>query len=587
MLLFKNYLKAVFCFTYSNADNLSRRQLLANAEIRLTNNVATGIEALDADHPVDQDSSIDFVVPIVDSSILCAEKKWMVKRRKKFQNRNYKPRWIKGADFDTQEPATFLAPDFSRFKEMSMIDIFEEFIDEEIIQHFVVETRKYAHFLNCPDPKISANEIRCFIAILFLSGYNHLPSKRHFWDAGEDMKNMAVSQAMRRDRFLQICRFIHCTDNTNINTNDKAWKIRPVMEMLKLRCISNFVPERELAYDESMVKYFGRHGCKQFIRGRPIRFGYKIWSLNTKDGYLVNFELYQGKGPKSNAEYDSFFGKAASPLLVLLDEIPDEKRNLNYNLYMDNLFSGAALFSFLRFRGYSAVGTIRENRIPKNCPLLNKKAFGKKDRGYFETAMERNDGHLYVRWMDNAVVTMLSTSCGVEKVSHVKRFSQKHKRNIMIPRPHVIANYNTFMGGTDQMDQNLGCYRIGVRGKKWYWPLLTWMMDVACQNSWILYNKSGRPKISQLSFKRELVNVYLKKYGVIPKASGRPFSSPGSHSRVPDAIRYDHTDHLIKRANENKKIRCSGDSCKSIMRTKCTKCNVGLCVDCFVPFHSL
>ncbi|KAK9720455.1 hypothetical protein QE152_g22049 [Popillia japonica] len=75
------------------------------------------------------------------------------------------------------------------------------------------------------------------------------------------------------------------------------------------------------------------------------------------------------------------------------------------------------LFSFLKFRGYSAIGTIRENRIPKECPLLDKRAFVKRDRGYFETAMERCDGHLFVRWMDNSVVTMISSSCAMLSTS--------------------------------------------------------------------------------------------------------------------------------------------------------------------------
>jgi hypothetical protein len=64
-------------------------------------------------------------------------------------------------------------------------------------------------------------------------------------------------------------------------------------------------------------------------------------------------------------------------LLLLLDEIPENKREFKYNIYMDNLFSGAALFSFLKLRGYSAIGTIRENRIPKKYPLTNKKLFKK------------------------------------------------------------------------------------------------------------------------------------------------------------------------------------------------------------------
>jgi hypothetical protein len=98
----------------------------------------------------------------------------------------------------------------------------------------------------------------------------------------------------------------------------------------------------------------------------------------------VNFDLYQGKNLKSNSDYEKLFGKAASPLLVLLDEIPDYKRKLKYNIYMEIYFRVPHYFHFLRFRGYSAIGTIRENRIPKNCPLTNKTIFKKKSRGYFE-----------------------------------------------------------------------------------------------------------------------------------------------------------------------------------------------------------
>jgi len=49
---------------------------------------------------------------------------------------------------------------------MSATGIFENVIDTEIIEHLVVETRRYALFLNAPVPKITAEDIRCFIVIL-------------------------------------------------------------------------------------------------------------------------------------------------------------------------------------------------------------------------------------------------------------------------------------------------------------------------------------------------------------------------------------------------------------------------------------
>jgi len=40
----------------------------------------------------------------------------------------------------------------------------------------------------------------------------------------------------------------------------------------------------------------------------------------------VNINNNQGKNPKSHSDHEKLFGKAVSPFLVLLDEIPDEKK---------------------------------------------------------------------------------------------------------------------------------------------------------------------------------------------------------------------------------------------------------------------
>ena len=40
-----------------------------------------------------------------------------------------------------------------------------------------------------------------------------------------------------------------------------------------------------VSIDESMMPYYGSHSCKMFIKGKPIRFGYKLWCLCESDGY--------------------------------------------------------------------------------------------------------------------------------------------------------------------------------------------------------------------------------------------------------------------------------------------------------------
>lgn len=205
-----------------------------------------------------------------------------------------------------------------------------------------------------------------------MSGYNQVPSNRHYWEQDQDLQNILVSNSMRRDRFFKNMKFLHCTDNNNLNANDKVWKLRNIMEKIKSRCIDNFIPVQNINYDESMIKYFGRHSCKQFIRGKSIRFGYKIWFLNSTDCFLINFDIYQGKLPNGKPNYENIFGKCTAPLIYVLENLPPEKRKIPFCVFFDNLFTSSNLLSFLRDSGYSGTGTIRENRLDKDFPLIEK-----------------------------------------------------------------------------------------------------------------------------------------------------------------------------------------------------------------------
>ena len=44
-----------------------------------------------------------------------------------------------------------------------------------------------------------------------------------------------------------------------------------------------------------MAPYFGKHNAKIYIRGKPIRFNYKLWSLCGNDGFPYQLNIYTGK----------------------------------------------------------------------------------------------------------------------------------------------------------------------------------------------------------------------------------------------------------------------------------------------------
>lgn len=477
-------------------DNLSSRQLRAGAETVLADGRRTG--GCDSDEDEGEDEQQGDKPPNISSGAgdesaganLASGIKW------------------KNGDL-VKSSAIFPDPNFAAYRNLSPVELFELFFDDSVIDLLVEQTRSYALFLNMPDPEVTKEEIKCFLGVLVLSGYNRLPGKKCYWDSGTDMRNEMVYNAMRRNRFVQIMRFLHCADNTSLTLSDKLTKLRPLMKLLKAKFLQHFQPVRQLSYDESMIEYYGRHGCKQFIRGKPIRFGYKVWCLNAKNGYLANFEVYQGKqkDTATSTQYEKVVGKAAAPLLEMADELPVDVRHLPFHFYFDNLFTSLHLLRHLKEKNYEATGTVRQNRVPKECPIARPDFIKRKTRGYEEHALS-DDGIIIVRWMDNSVVTIASTVHGVEPMSSADRYSRAQKKRIKVPRPTAVTQYNCFMGGTDQMDANVGAYRIAIRGKKWWWPIFTWLCDVAISNGWALIRSTGS-NITQLEFRRQIAQSYL------------------------------------------------------------------------------
>ena len=279
----------------------------------------------------------------------------ITKRRKSSKEQRVR-QWKK--DDIVEKELLFPMPDVSEYRNMSCYQVTELFLDCEVISFLVDQLTKYALQKNMPDPKVTTEEMKCFLGILVLSGYNNLPGKKCYWDSSEDMRNHMVYNAMRRDRFIQILRFIHCADNTALYQKDKMGKLRPLMNMMKKRFMKHFKPTQELNYDESMIEYYGRHGCEQCIRGKPISFGYKVWCLNTKSGYLLNFEVYQGAIPNANIQYEELYGKAVAPMLQMIDSFPEEMKPLPFRFYFDNLFTGIPLLSHFKYLGYGGTGTV-------------------------------------------------------------------------------------------------------------------------------------------------------------------------------------------------------------------------------------
>ncbi|MGH0127209.1 UNVERIFIED_CONTAM: hypothetical protein FKN15_074544 [Acipenser sinensis] len=103
---------------------------------------------------------------------------------------------------------------------------------------------------------------------------------------------MAISEAISVNRFEDLLVHFHCADNAKLIANDKLAKMHPLFDMMNTQFTAHWPVEQDLDVDDAVFAYYGRHSGKQFMRGKPIQWGYKVWCLNTCLGYLVRFDTY-------------------------------------------------------------------------------------------------------------------------------------------------------------------------------------------------------------------------------------------------------------------------------------------------------
>ncbi|KFM73653.1 PiggyBac transposable element-derived protein 3, partial [Stegodyphus mimosarum] len=511
---------------YVGMDNLSGNQLRANAEIRFRgkSNIILS-QSVNKDIANENSNDEDNTPPLKKKRFI-EKRKWVMSDLTNVQREkwNWNEDWNRSMEISSKSPC----------------NLFEQFFDDDVLDYIVYHTKLYARQKGNHVFDITSEEMKAFIGILIVSGYVAVPRRRMFWENSDDTKNIAVSNAMRRNRFEEIMKYLHFCDNNNIDKEDKYAKLRNMMCMINDRFLKAFPLQQGLDVDEAMIPYYGRHPGKQFIRGKPIRFGFKAWCLNCPNGYLVQFDFYQGKDA-SKMENQKEYGLEGSVVLDLISELPKHP----FTIAIDNYFTSIRLVEELSNSGFAVVGTARENRIG-NCPIETVKNLRKKERGVIDYRKEISSGVIVVRWKDSNVVTTVSNCTGVNPLGSAKRWSSSEKQKIAVPQPHAITIYNKFMGGTDRMDENISNYRIGFRGKKWWFPLAMFLIDASIQNAWLLHRMFCKKEdtMDQLEFRRTISKNYLKQFGVLPKP-GRAIASTKMSKRVTNEIRFDEIGHTI------------------------------------------
>ncbi|KAJ3608478.1 hypothetical protein NHX12_025525 [Muraenolepis orangiensis] len=75
---------------------------------------------------------------------------------------------------------------------------------------------------------------------------------------------------------------------------DKLWKLRLWLDSFREKCLQ-VVPEEHNSVDEMMIPFKGKFSSiKQYMRGKPNPWGFKVWVRTGISGMMCDFDVYQG-----------------------------------------------------------------------------------------------------------------------------------------------------------------------------------------------------------------------------------------------------------------------------------------------------
>ena len=404
------------------------------------------------------------------------------------------------------------------------IEFFQLFFTREIVESIVMHTNTYAYIriaageyksYTCSDgswQETTSDEIRRLIALLIYFGLVKVVGDvSKYWSTASLYHGLWARAIMPRVRFQALMSFLHIVDPLNEPAGNKLRKVEALVQYFKTRCQLLHQPRQHVAIDERMVKSRHRSGIRQYIKDKPTKWGIKLWVLaDSSNAYVQDFNIYIGK--QAGREI-SKHGLGYDVVMTLMHNYLDQ----GYHLFIDNFYTSVTLAKHLFDRGTLVTGTIIDSRRDLPASLKNGKVWAKgKPKGTMR--WERDAPVLALQWVDNKVVSMITT-CG--NANETTQVSRKRKAGgtwsaTVVQQPEVFHMYNQYMNAVDRSDQILATHNVQRKCMTWWKTLFFHLIDMAVVNSFILFKEQQRKfpdnealrrpaKYSLASYREELV----------------------------------------------------------------------------------
>ena len=451
-----------------------------------------------------------------------------------------------------------LLPDHHVATELGFLQCF---IDQELIDIFVTNTNLYAtaRLGNAWVPT-TADETWRYLAVRIRQGIVVLPDLHMYWQ--DDYRDSYIVQLMTRDRFHLLHRNFHISKPARrAQRQTVVEKTAPFYHQCQRLFKAYYQPGREMALDETMIRFQGRSSWITVIKGKPVPVGYKLYTV-ASDGYLLDFRIYRGKGG-----YDS----PQNVLHHVVVDLVQHWQGANRWLFFDNLYTSPDLCDELLQMGIRSCGTCRPNRAGLPADLKTERQ--RLGKGEFVCWQRGQLG--CVLWNDARPTAFLCTHRRVDSVTHIPASDHMPATR----RLSVAMDYNKNKGHVDVADQLRSYYVVERRGRR-TWPALAWwLLDSCINNAYKLWCLQTGTKPELLHFREQLLRQIAAAY-----------PSPTTHVQptVPAVNRRAFVGHWPAQADRRRNcVHCSyGRRRRHKTDIKCAVCGVHLhAVGCFGAWH--
>lgn len=142
----------------------------------------------------------------------------------------------------------------------SPLTYFHLYFSEDLIEDIVDQTNFYSVQETGKSILLTKDEFCDFLAIQIIMGIVEMPAYLDYWS--HEFKYAKVSEIIPLKRYQQIRRHLHYANN-NMDNGDRYYKVRPLLEKIRLNCLKYQVMENRFSIDEMMIAYKGSKAGKR------------------------------------------------------------------------------------------------------------------------------------------------------------------------------------------------------------------------------------------------------------------------------------------------------------------------------------